>query len=423
MTRGEANNKRGRAVAVPELRTDSEVRAHAGKGKRAQFAISGVTGLRLDVRPSGAMLFVLKYRTRSRQQRTFTIGHYPEVSLREAREKAREARAMVALGRDPQAERVSERRRLESARQGAITVGQLTAWMLGHEKGPALPLKIEESTRASWERLAKKEILPRFRNTAAVDLARPDIRKWGAKIANRAPYVANRAFEVLRRVFSWAVERDIIQATPFYKLPPPFADEEESDRWLSTDELRRVLAALGSGPYADAFRLLLLTGVRREMVLSAHVSEFEKINVKNEARWIIPADKTKGDRPHVVPLSRQAVEIVKLRMDRLEKGRLFPPVRDAEAAQYMTWSSKWVKGLRQKLPPDMPRWTVHGLRHTIGTHMVEDLGVSNGVVSLILMHAPEGPAVTRIYQRAEQLAERRAALQAWADWLDALPTK
>jgi integrase len=402
-------------VVVP-ISTDAQIRSLEKKPGRRLLIVAGIPGLRLDIRPSGAMIFVLKYRTRARQPRTFTIGPYPDVSLKQAREKAKEARALVALGGDPQAERI-ELRRATAAKTSVVTVGQLTRWMLGLDKDGPRPLKIEESTRAGWERIATKEIIPAFGKTPAPDLLRADIRRWGARIAKRAPYMANRSFEVLRRVFSWSVENDLIETTPFYKLPEPFADEEASDRWLSTEELNRVLAALGEGVYADAFRLLLLTGVRLTMVLSARASEFEDLKGDNP-RWIIPADKTKGDRPHVVPLSTQALAIVNTRLDRLEKGRLFPPIREAEGP-HMRWSSKWVKNLRERIGT-MPRWTVHGLRHTIGTHMVEDLKVPRSVVSLILLHAAEGPAVSRIYVRAELLDERRDALQRWADWVDGL---
>jgi integrase len=92
----------------------------------------------------------------------------------------------------------------------------------------------------------------------------------------------------------------------------------------------------------------------------------------------------------------------------------------------MSWSHRFVRELKERteqiLGARMPRWTVHNLRHTIGTHMREDLGVSSEVVSLILGHTPPGARVTRVYNRAELLPERRAALVAWGRWLDRLKT-
>src|SRR3972149_10383720 len=92
----------------------------------------------------------------------------------------------------------------------------------------------------------------------------------------------------------------------------------------------------------------------------------------------------------------------------------------------MPGSSGWVQGLREEsrplddelqAGPLDPRWTIHGLRHTIATHLVEDLGTSRNVVSLILGHALSGPRVTRVYDRAEMLPERRAAAGRWAEWV------
>jgi integrase len=159
------------------------------------------------------------------------------------------------------------------------------------------------------------------------------------------------------------------------------------------------------------------------MVLGMRRSELEDLEGK-EPRWTIPggfAGRSKSGRPHVVPLSDQALAIIQRRMEEIALDTLFPPNRIAEA-EFMTWSSRFVRELRAKteavLQAPMPRWTVHNLRHTVGTHMREDLGISSEVVSLILAHAPPGSRVTRVYNRAELLPERREALLAWGSWLD-----
>ena len=89
----------------------------------------------------------------------------------------------------------------------------------------------------------------------------------------------------------------------------------------------------------------------------------------------------------------------------------------------MSSSSRFVSHLKKQaeneLGGPMPRWTIHNLRHTIGTHLRETFGVSSEVVSLILGHTPPGSRVSRVYNRADLLQERRAALVAWADWLEA----
>src|SRR5688500_11237462 len=111
------------------------------------------------------------------------------------------------------------------------------------------------------------------------------------KIAKRSAYTANRSFEVLRRVFSWAVEQDVIGASPFVGLKLP-AREHKNERVLSTPEVRALWTGLDlvhqhHPDYADATRLLLLTGVRRDMVLGMNRRELEDLD-GSEPRWVIP---------------------------------------------------------------------------------------------------------------------------------------
>ncbi len=428
------------------VHSDAEVRAIKADGRRRIFRVSGARGLRLDVRKR-ARTWAILYRTRSGRVRTYVLGRYPEMTLATARAAAREVRARVDLGQDPMAERLEaraaerERQRVEAA-GGALTIGRLARRMLAEADEPAeaRPLKLEESTLYAWRGLARRDVIPTFGDRRPETLTRKEIRSWGSKTVRvRGPYQANRAFELLRRVYSWAIEQDLVEVTPFVKLARPFGDEEASDRVLSTDEIRWVWRALGEGPYPDVVRLLFLTGVRREMVVGMPRAELDGLDGE-EPRWTVPASRTKGDRPHVVPLSSQAVKVIKRRMTVALGEQVFPPVRAlAEATPpkgaSMTWSSKWVERFKVKIeelrmadaaermapPPEpMPRWTIHNIRHTVGTHMREDLGIDRDVVSMILLHAPGGPAVTRVYDRAEMLPERRAALQAWADWVEAL---
>jgi integrase len=97
-----------------------------------------------------------------------------------------------------------------------------------------------------------------------------------------------------------------------------------------------------------------------------------------------------------------SLAIIHRRVEEIVLDTLFPPNRIA-GGEFMTWSSRFVRELKAKtegvLEAPMPPWTVHNLRHTIGTHMREDLGISSEVVSLLLGHTPPGPRVTRVYNR------------------------
>jgi integrase len=368
------------------------------------------------------MSWTLWYRTKAGKPRSHVLGRYPEMSLKRARAAAREVMAKVDLERDPMGEKLEARRHAEEesrceALAKGTTVDALARRCLG-------ALRLRPKTLKEWRRLVEVEIVPAFEGRQAAEVSRREIREWAAEIAHRpAPYTANRAFELLRRIYSWGIETDLLTSTPFVKLARPAA-EERSERVLSTAEIRAVWLALDDigTCYADAVKLLFLTGVRRDMVQGMRRSEVEELD-GFDPRWVIPGGftgRSKSGRTHVVSLSAPAVEIIRRRLDVAYGQALFPPTREAQS-ESMHWSSRFVQDLRTRAAAHygapMVRWTIHNLRHTVGTHMREDLRVSSEVVSLILGHTPPGPAVSRVYNRAELLPERRAALMAWAGWL------
>jgi integrase len=148
-----------------------------------------------------------------------------------------------------------------------------------------------------------------------------------------------------------------------------------------------------------------------------------------EPRWVIPGGfegRSKSGRAHAVPLSPEALAVVRRRLEGTAGELLFGVTRAARAGQApkhqnLTWSSRAVAAIRkateEKLGGRMAKWRIHDLRHTVATHLREDLKVSSDVVSLILGHTLAGPRVTRVYDRSELLPERRAALVAWASWV------
>jgi hypothetical protein len=177
------------------LQTALEIsRVHPG-GTRRVYRISGARGLRLDVRSGGTMSWIVWYRTKAGKPRTHTLGRYPEMSLKDAREAARKVVASVDLERDPHAEKLSARREMSEAKKRAAleegtTIEALTERCLG-----ALPLR--PKTAKEWYRLASAEIVPVFGDRQAASVARTEIREWAQRLVKRpAPYTANRAFEV-----------------------------------------------------------------------------------------------------------------------------------------------------------------------------------------------------------------------------------
>ena len=212
--------------------------------------------------------------------------------IERARNLARLLIAGLVRGEDP---RVTLRRH----RADALTVGDLCARALE-------AIELRAATREGWAGHIRRDIKPTLGDVAAAALSRDQIRRWGDAIAKRSGYSANRAFEVLRRCYSWGVETDLLGATPFVRLPKPFSGERPRAHVMTVDELAGLVQALTAEPcgYANAVWLLLLTGVRKEEVRGARVDEFEG------DLWRVPGFRTKNGQEHVVPLSPQARAVI-----------------------------------------------------------------------------------------------------------------
>jgi integrase len=427
-------------------------------GKRVDYRDESRPGLVLRVMPTGTASWAILYSFRG-EDRRYTIGRVKlddngkGFTLGEAWEEARILLGQVARGVDPQAAKMAERRAAPA--RPTLTVAEVSRKAMA-------ALTLRPTTRKEWQRLVDREIVPALGDEPAATLPRGRIREWARERAAEAHggYTANRAFEVLRRVYTWGVAEDLLPGTPFVGLQRP-AQEQRSDRVLTVQELRALLVGLDlvESPYSDAVRLLLLTAARREMVLGASRGELQLAG--DEPTWVVPGGpdgRSKSGDAHVIPLSKTAVAIMKRRLEAVEEGELLFPrarprrlgepskrdaavwssrfTRELQAEVGIAWATATGKGIpmkkvrregkmveevdRAKARELVPRWTLHNLRHTIATHLRERLRVSADVVSLLLSHTPEGPRVTRTYLRAKLLPERRAALEAWEGWLETL---
>lgn len=411
-----------------------------------------IRGLLFRVRETGLRSFELRYTLPATGERArLTLGASDVMTLKQAREKAKTLMGGVWTGSDPAK---------ELRRSGGITVGQLAAKYLRSAK-------ISEKTRKEWARMSGVDLKPRaegeppppprkfdiepIAHLEAAMLRRHHIRDLGEAISARSGYVANRVFQMLRRFFSWGVKQGHLEASPFVSLEKPFDGEKTRDRYLSIDEVRALLASLKKlskgerGTFGENFaaatELLLLTGVRRESMIEARRSDFFNLDHEDAAEWRIRPPHLKlrerkraQAKNHVVPLSRQAVALVRLRIEATKGAEiLFPrsmPSRGSEKAT--AWWSSWFmrklkRNVAERLATKPEPWTVHCLRATLTTHMEEALGVPKTITDAIIGHKsaipPDegGPSAAHgVYSLGEHMKARREALQHWADWLDSL---
>jgi integrase len=382
----------------------------------------------------------LKYKRHGETIRV-PLGAIDEVTLQDARQSARTLLAKVYVGIDPR----DELRRQEN--DGVLVEDLVRAYIDDAIADGARP-----STVVNYENILKSDFTP-LRKVAAVRVTtkmvvellddirpkantpkRPDGKR------PRSGYVANRAYDLLRATFARAVKRHTLAVSPMADLTRPFK-ERQNERYLSIDEVRAFLQAYDS-LQDDAYRkkrrggrragdgratcamLLALTGLRVHAVEGARADEFDALDSETEAAWRVPAIRMKSKRDYLAPLSRQAAQVVKRRIEEVDGGPILFPARRVEKYEPMEWTSAWVRKMKNRLDQYLgrkaERWRIHDLRTTLSTHMTDQLGVAPHVIDKILDHIGDGPSVRRVYNKGQLVVARREALQAYADWMDSL---
>ena len=254
-------------------------------------------GLYLVLQPSGARSWAVRYRNSGRP-RKHTLGSYPTIDLKSARDLASKALRAAAEGRDPGSEKASERT------AGLDTVEAIAEQFIKRHCTP----KNRPSTATGTERLLRQYVLPRWGGRLARDITRREVIDLLDRIVDDGkPIRANRVLAAARKMFNWCVERDILQATPFVGVKPP-SKERPRDRVLKDSELRAVWMAaeqLG-GPSGALVKLLVLTGQRRDEVARM---EWSEINLRTRL-WALPPERVKNGLGHEVPLSAPAIAVL-----------------------------------------------------------------------------------------------------------------
>src|SRR5262245_38358160 len=272
----------------PQRLTDPVVRKLPlpAKGNRVSYD-ADVPGFGCRVTTRGARSFVLNYRRKADgMERRYTIGSYPSWTVAAAREEAKRLRRAVDGGGDPVGE--------AQAMRDAPSVNDLAERFLAEHVVRRRP-----STELAYRIVLRKYILPEIgrKKVAAVEFA--DIERLHAKVSKQTPVQANRTLAVTAKMFVLAVRWKLRPDNPAKGVKRN--REHQRRRYLRPDELTRFTAALAAErnqDVADAIRLLLLTGGRRNEVLHAR---WEQFDLKG-GTWSKPHSKVKQDRDHLIPL-------------------------------------------------------------------------------------------------------------------------
>jgi integrase len=393
---------------------------------RREIPDGHMPGLYFVVQPTGATSWAVRYR-HGGMPRKLTLGAYPALKLADARESAGEALRAVAEGRDPASEKLERRRRArEGVAESDLVPVVLELFLTRH-------VRPKNRSAADVERLLKVEVARPWATRSIQEIGRRDVIELVDAIMDRgAPYTANRVFTNFRKMLNWCQERGIISTVPMVGLKPP-AVETTRDRILSDEELRRFWAGtkdLGF-PFGPLFRLLLLTGQRRDEVGNMARSELDLAT----STWTIPKERVKNNLAHEVALSPLALETI----------RDIPNLPSTRVLMFSTTGTTAVSGYsnaKERLDASMlaiarreaaargeedegvsiPNWRLHDLRRTAASGMAR-LGQPVHVVEAVLNHKSGTiRGVAAVYNRYSYSGERRRALEAWASFVEQLVT-
>jgi integrase len=348
------------------MKTDKWVRDLPIPARRNQVHYTGeIPGFGVRVTDAGAKSFVLNYRTKGGRERRFTIGQVQAWTMTAARQKAKELRRVIDDGGDPLAD-------LEGQRQAPTVADLCERAMKEHFS------RKSSDYAADAQRIIDKYILPALRHHKVADVSFSDTSALHHKVSeDGGKYRANRTLSALSKMMSLSIRWGMRTDNPCSHVERNL--EEKRERFLSADELGRlmkVLVEFEDRPAANAFMLLLLTGARCGEVLGAKWEQFDLA----AGVWTKPASTTKQRKLHRVPLSPQALELVRALAVSRTSDYLFPG----------RWSShtvdlkyRWNEVRRRAGLED---FRLHDLRHSYAS-ILASRGLSLSIIGGLLGHS------------------------------------
>ena len=340
-------------------------------------------------------LYMYRYQGKPRRM---TLGTYPEMGLADAHLAHAAARKTLQSGDDPGVVVVKQRQE----ERDADTIRELVENYLEKWARPRKRSAYED------ERILRKDVIPAWGHRKARSITRREVIDLLDGIVERgAPIQANRTLAVIRRMFRWALSRDILDATPCAGIEAP-SGERKRERVLSTEEISRFWHGLDHAPMSEmvrlALRLQLVTAQRKGELVAAAWDEFDL----DERMWTIPGHRSKNGQTHRVPLSDMALSVIATIREKVGgPDILFPSARTGKPITPEAINHALLKSLPAMDIEDM---VPHDLRRTAASNMTS-LGIPRLVVAKILNHAEVG--VTAVYDRHGYDAEKRRALDVW----------
>jgi integrase len=391
--------------------TDTQLKNLKPTGKL--YKLVDRDGLYVAVTPSGVVSFRYDYRLNGRRE-TLVFGQYgPEgLTLGEAREKLIGVKREIAAGKSP----AKEKQRSIQKSKAAKTFGEFsTLWLKEY--------RMADSTRDMRKSVIDRDIEPEFGRRLLKEIAAEDLRALCERVKTQrnAPATAVHIRDIVAQVFRFAIERGHKVANPADDVrASSIATFKPKDRALSPDEIRIFFHELDLVPTLPtirlALKLVLLTLVRKGELLNATWDEMDFVG----AKWIIPAQRMKARRPHVIYLPDQAMDImIALKTCAGGSNFILPSRYEGDKGMSNNTLNRVITVTvehAKKKDLLLDDFTVHDLRRT-GSTLLHEAGFNTDWIEKCLAHEQKG--VRAIYNKAEYADQRKDMLQQWANMVDA----
>ena len=383
----------------------------AAKPADKDYKLSDGQGLYLLVKKSGARYWNLKYRFAGKEKK-LVIGVYPDISLAQARQKRDEARKLLAEGKDPSYEK--QARKLAIRESMACTFRTIAEELLTH-----MARRWTTGYQADQRARLENHVFPALGNRPVTGIRPMEILNFMRTIEEQGKLEALRKTRQLcAQVFDYAIATGRATVNPASTLSgvllPP---EKQQRRTLSEEQIGAFMYQItASGNLMSlATRMLVLTAVRTGEL---RLATWDEINF-TEALWVIPKERMKMRRPHVVPLSRQVLallEEIKTRTESRNSAFIIPGAFRKDLPRNRKCINEFL---------EQSGWhaltTAHGFRHTFST-ILHDHDFSSAWIELQLAHVDKN-VMRGTYNHAQYLDGRREMMQWYADYIDSLMEK
>ena len=374
--------------------------------------LSDGKGMYLLVSAVGSKLWRWKYRVLGKEK-VLSLGAYPDVSLAQAREGLDRARKALAAGVDPMAKRKADKVASRTAAENSFEAVARKWWANWK------PARSEQHAGQVMRRF-EANVFPHIGEKPVSEIHAPELVAMLKSIEARGVSdLAKRALQTSSQVFRYAIAHGLAKRNPATDIKPADVLASRQKQNLARIEsrelpelLRHIDAYRGTATTRLAMKLMAMTFVRTTELIGARWEEFDL----DAGRWDIPATRMKMKTPHIVPLSVQAVNLLKtLQLITGHSKMLFPGERDHEKSMSNNTILKALERVGYK-----GRMTGHGFRGVAST-LLHEMGFDHAHIEIQLAHQ-ERDEVSAAYNHATYLKQRTKLMQHWSDYLESCTT-